>query len=148
MIRNTLTTLILSATLLTMSMLHGCGDSGNSTAGGTYKYDKIATKAAMQTSFDQIEDPFEKMIAQAVFETIEWTIVLHPDGTLNSTATWFGTQQASGTWELNRGQLTVIMTYTDQAPQRMSGTIRGDKLSISDDVEGMAIRLVFTKQKL
>lgn len=147
-------TLVLLCSVLTTSLLQGCGDSATSRAAGTYELDRAAIKSALQAKIDETDDPTEQYMntqfMQGIDEMPMMTFTLSKDGTFEATSELgSGDDDASGTWTLEDSTITFEMTETDTGdPDRMTGTLTGDTIKLNPpDGEMMPFNLLFKKKK-
>lgn len=147
-------TVALLGSLLIVSMLQGCSESGTAKAVGTYELDKTAIKAELQKEIERIEDPTEKYEATVRLGGIDdfpaMSFVLAADGTLEAKTVMMGmTDTAKGNWSISGSTVTFRMTETGATdPDEMTGTLKGDSLELNPpDGQEMPFRMIFTRKK-
>lgn len=154
MIRTITITLAILCSLITATLLQGCGDSGVAKAAGTYELDRDAIKAELQKEIEKIDDPSEKYMATNILGGIDdmplMTFVLAKDGTLEATTVMMGmTDTAKGNWSISGSTVTFRMTDTgENDPDEMTGNLKGERIELNPpDGEEMPFKMIFKRKK-
>ncbi len=133
--------------------LAGCSAEAATSAKGTYQLDKTAVKAAMlekmpaeaKTNADAM-----KMVDSMV-DGMNITITLNADGTATGETqmTMMGKetkQNATGTWKLDAGKLSMTMKGDDGKEETKVADYEGGKFSVEEESMGQKMKMTFVRK--
>lgn len=145
----------LSAVLLTVGALAGCGQSADARYVGTWELDREVVKEAMRAEIAAVEDPEQRevmelgmsMIGEGLIEAMNMTLVLNKDRSAASTTTLMGqSETVHGRWSA-RGNTVHIEMAGEGQPEVIEARVDGDVLELlPPEDEDMPFRLVMRRQ--
>lgn len=155
--KHVLVTLAATAILLPGALaLHGCGKASAPDHAGTWELDTAVMKDAMVAEIAAIEDPEERramergmaMMGAAMFEQMNMTLTLNPDGTASSTSAMHGeSETVRGKWSA-QGNMLVIEMEQDGKSEAVSARVDGDTLELlPPEEEEVPFRMILRKRK-